>query len=115
MEEAGESKSGQGVVMSDGSKAMPSGQGALFAPSLVFTMPTPCALVDSTGRVEIANAAWTSHQERCVPLASPGGNLIEALVALPSGESAAVGLRELLGGRRTTFTCDVCVNDQQDA
>ncbi|MCC6229245.1 MAG: response regulator [Phycisphaerales bacterium] len=101
--------------MSDGSKAMPGNQNAPSASSLVYSMPTPCAQINPSGRVEFVNAAWTSHQRRCVSLAGLGGNLIESMQATPSSTPAAAGLCELLDGRRADLTCDICVNDESDA
>lgn len=76
--------------------------------SIVFALPTPCAFLDQSGRVELANAAWSSRQSLHAPLAPPGRNLIEVLSALPWGGPAAQGLRELIGGHRPEFTCDLC-------
>lgn len=101
--------------MSDGSKAKPGGEGALGVSSLMMAMPTPCALVGAGGRVEHVNAAWASKAHAIAALAAPGAELAGAFLALPEGEAAATGLRDLVEGRRREFSCDVCVNCDDDA
>jgi PAS domain S-box-containing protein len=73
--------------------------------STVFSLPTPCALLDVSGRIEFANAAWSNRPMG--PLAAPGRKLAEALEGLPGGGPAARGIRELLAGHRLEFTCDL--------
>jgi hypothetical protein len=85
----------QGAVMSDGSKSMPGGEGALGVASFMMALPTPCALVGAGGRVERVNAAWASKAHALAALAAPGADLIGALAALPEGEAAATGLRDV--------------------
>jgi len=79
--------------------------------SFIFALPTPCALLDRTGRIEFANAAWATRVGTHLPLAPAGRNIFETLSTLPGGAPAAQGVRELLAGHRPEFSCDLCVSD----
>ncbi len=79
--------------------------------SMVFSLPTPCAILDRTGSVVSTNVAWSNRRSSTGIWASSGENLIDLLSVMPLGGLAAQGLRELLGGHRADFTADVCSED----
>ena len=83
--------------------------------SFIFALPTPCALLDRTGRIEFANAAWASRVGTLVPLTPAGRNIFETLSSLPGGSPVSQGVRELLAGNRPEFSCDLCVSDVSGA
>ncbi len=81
----------------------------------LLNLPTPCVLLDKAGRIEFANGAWAGAHGRLLPLAPAGRNLAAALESLPSAGAAAEGIREVVSGRRSEFTCDLCVDGEANA
>ncbi len=74
----------------------------------LFSLPTPCATLDRTGRVEFTNEAWATRPGTLASLVPVGRNLIEVLSGLSWGGIAAHGMRELVSGERSELTCDLC-------
>ncbi|MEK6704037.1 MAG: ATP-binding protein [Planctomycetota bacterium] len=98
--------------MSEPSQSAPASRdGDASFGAMVMALATPCALLDRSGRVEMANAAWESHQKRLAPI---GGNLVDAFATVGGGEPAARGLRDLIAGDGSQFACDLCVDEAND-
>ncbi len=83
--------------------------------SLTLSLPTPCALVDANGRVEYANSAWSAAQGSQPLLVPPGHSIIDALSDLPAGGPASEGLRALLAGLRSEFSCELATDPHAES